>query len=230
MMFSDDNYTYVVMLGVPGAGKGTQARVLEEELGIPQISTGDLFRYNISNSTDLGKLAKGYMDCGELVPDEVTIGMVKQRLQQEDCARGAIFDGFPRDLNQAAALDKIIDPSGGVDLVPLIDLDDDEVMRRMTGRRVCPQCGRTYHVHYNPPKVEGVCDDDGVALYQREDDKPDTVRNRLYVYYKQTAPIVGYYFAKGLLEVVDGAQPIDAVTADLRSVLRKRGLLELATE
>ncbi|MFN2201502.1 MAG: adenylate kinase [Caldilineaceae bacterium] len=230
MMFSDNKCVYVVMLGVPGAGKGTQARVIEEELGIPQISTGDLFRYNISNATDLGRLAKSYIDAGDLVPDEVTIGMVRQRLHEDDCTRGAIFDGFPRDLNQAVALDELIEPTGGVDVVPFIDLDDDEVMRRMTGRRVCPKCGRTYHVDYNPPKVEGTCDDDGAELYQREDDKPETVRNRLYVYYKQTAPIVGYYFAKGLLEEVDGAQPIEAVTADLHAVLRKRGLLWTVAE
>ncbi len=225
-MFSDDKCTFLVIMGVPGAGKGTQARELEESLGVPQISTGDLFRYNISHDTELGKLAKSYINDGNLVPDEVTIGMVKQRLEEDDCGCGAIFDGFPRDLAQATALDEIIEPYGGLSVVPLINLDDDEVMRRITGRRVCPECGKTYHVEYNRPHVPGKCDDDGASLYQRDDDKPDTVRNRLYVYYKQTGPIVGYYFAKNLLEPIDGAQPIEAVTAELRSVLRERGILK----
>lgn len=224
-MSSAKERTFLVLLGVPGAGKGTQARVLEELLGIPQISTGDLFRYNIKNETELGTLAKSYMDKGELVPDEVTIRMVEDRLQNEDCRDGAIFDGFPRALKQATALDEMVDPMGGLDIVPLISLDDEEVMRRITGRRVCRSCGEVYHVDYKPPQVEGVCDVCGGELYQRDDDKPETVRNRLYVYYKQTAPLVGYYYAKGLLVEIDGDQSIEAVGEDLESALQEQGLV-----
>ncbi len=216
--------TFLVLLGVPGAGKGTQAKQLEELLHIPQISTGDLFRYNLKNETELGLLAKSYMDRGDLVPDEVTIRMVEDRLTREDCAQGAIFDGFPRNLAQATALDAITDPLGGIALAPLISLEDDEAMRRITGRRVCRTCGAVYHVDFKPPAKEGVCDVDGGELYQRDDDKPDTVRNRLYVYYKQTAPLMGYYYAKGLLAEVDGALPIDEVQAKLQAALRARGL------
>jgi adenylate kinase len=218
---ADKQRTFIVLLGVPGAGKGTQARMLEEKLGLPQISTGDIFRYNLKNETELGLLAKGYMDKGELVPDEVTIRMVEDRLQQEDCARGAIMDGFPRNLNQAAAFAEITAPYGGVALAPLIHIEDEEAMRRITGRRVCRSCGAVYHVDFNPPKVEGVCDVDGGELYQRDDDKPDTVRNRLYVYYKQTSPLVGYYFAQDLLNEVDGAQPIELVQAALLADLER---------
>ncbi len=216
---SDAKRTYIVLLGVPGAGKGTQARQLEEKLGIPQVSTGDIFRYNLKNDTELGLLAKSYMDRGELVPDEVTIQMVEDRLAQDDCAGGALMDGFPRNLNQAAAFDEIVAPFGGVTLAPLINLEDDESMRRITGRRVCRSCGAVFHIDFNPPKQEGICDVDGGELYQRDDDKPDTVRNRLYVYYKQTSPLVGYYFAKSLLAEVDGGQSIEDVQADLAALL-----------
>lgn len=218
-MMSDAKRTYIVLLGVPGAGKGTQARQLEEKLGLPQISTGDIFRYNLKNETELGLLAKSYMDRGELVPDEVTIRMVEERLTMDDCANGAIMDGFPRNLNQAAAFDEIVAPYGGVALAPLINLEDDESMRRITGRRVCRSCGAVFHIDFNPPKQEGLCDVDGGELYQRDDDKPDTVRNRLYVYYKQTSPLVGYYFAKSLLAEVDGSQAIGDVQADLMALL-----------
>ena len=216
---SDEKRTYIVLLGAPGAGKGTQARQLEEKLGLPQVSTGDIFRYNIKNETELGLLAKSYIDKGDLVPDEVTIRMVEERLSLEDTAKGAIMDGFPRDLIQAAAFDEMVEPYGGVTLAPLIALNDEEVMRRITGRRVCRSCGATYHIDYNPPKEEGVCDVDGGELYQRDDDMPDTVRNRLYVYYQQTAPLVGYYFAKSLLAEVDGSQSIEDVQADLMALL-----------
>lgn len=212
--------TYLVLLGVPGAGKGTQARLLEQALGIPQISTGDLFRYNLKNETELGKLAKSYMDRGDLVPDEVTIRMVEERLKDSDCADGAIFDGFPRNLDQAVALDEMTASDGGLRCVPLIYLEDDEALRRITGRRVCRTCGAVYHVEFNPPKVEGQCDLDGGELYQRDDDKPETARNRLFVYYKQTSPLVGYYFAKSLLVEVDGAQNIEDVQAELMAVLK----------
>ena len=224
-MAAQDRRVFLVLLGVPGAGKGTQAKLLEELLQIPQISTGDLFRYNLKNETELGLLAKSYMDRGDLVPDEVTIRMVEERLTREDCVRGAIFDGFPRNLVQATALDAITEPLGGIALVPLIGLEDDDAMRRITGRRVCRSCGAVYHIDFNPPKQEGVCDVDGGELYQRDDDKPDTVRNRLYVYYKQTAPLVGYYYAKGLLAEVDGGLPIDEVQANLKAALQAKGLI-----
>src|SRR5688572_5926901 len=206
---------FLVLLGVPGAGKGTQARLLETKLGIPQISTGDLFRYNLKNQTELGLLAKSYMDRGQLVPDEVTILMVQDRLTRDDCKKGAIFDGFPRNLTQAVALDQMTAGDGGVRRVLMFDLSDEEAIRRITGRRTCKICGHAYHVEYNPPKVEGVCDIDGEELIQRDDDKPETVATRLYVYYKQTSPLVGYYFAKGLLTEVDGTQEIDTVQEDL---------------
>lgn len=211
--------TYVVLLGVPGAGKGTQAKLLEQSTGLPQISTGDIFRYNLKNQTELGKLAKSYMDRGDLVPDDVTIRMVEDRLQQPDCAHGAIMDGFPRNLNQATAFDKLTEPYGGVRVAPLIQVDDDETIRRITGRRSCRTCGAVYHIIYNPPKVEGVCDIDGGELYQRDDDKEETVRNRLFVYYKQTAPLIGYYFAKGILHEIDGSQSIEDVQRALMAVV-----------
>jgi adenylate kinase len=214
--------TYLVLLGVPGAGKGTQARLLEEALHIPQISTGDLFRYNLKNQTELGVLAQSYMDRGDLVPDEVTIRMVEERLKRDDCAAGAIFDGFPRNLAQASALDIMTEPDGGIARAPLIYIEDDEAMRRITGRRVCRTCGAVYHVDFNPPRVAGVCDLDGGELYQRADDQPDTVRNRLYVYYKQTSPLLGYYYAKGLLAQVDGSRPIEEVAAALAALVPVR--------
>jgi adenylate kinase len=214
--------TCLVLLGVPGAGKGTQARLLGEALNLPQISTGDIFRYNLKNQTELGLLAKSYMDKGALVPDEVTIRMVEDRLAQPDCARGAIMDGFPRNLAQVTAFDALTAPYGGVRLVPLINLEDEEAIRRITGRRVCRTCGAVYHIEFNPPKVEGKCDLDGGELYQRDDDKLETVRNRLYVYYKQTAPLIGYYFAKSLLVELDGAQPIEKVNQDLLALIEKR--------
>ena len=216
---SDAKRTYIVLLGVPGAGKGTQARQLEAKLDLPQVSTGDIFRYNLKNDTELGLLAKSFMDRGELVPDEVTIRMVEDRLLQADCVNGAIMDGFPRNLNQAAAFDELVAPYGGVTLAPLITLEDDDSMRRITGRRVCRSCGAVFHIDFNPPSQEGVCDVDGGELYQRDDDKPDTVRNRLYVYYKQTSPLVGYYFAKSLLAEVDGSQQIEDVQTDLMALL-----------
>ena len=211
--------TYVVLLGVPGAGKGTQAKLLEQSTGLPQVSTGDIFRYNLKNQTELGQLAKSYMDRGDLVPDDVTIRMVEDRLQQPDCARGAIMDGFPRNLIQAAAFDKITVPFGGVRVVPLINIEDDETIRRITGRRSCRTCGAVYHITLNPPKVDGVCDVDGGELYQRDDDKEATVRNRLFVYYKQTSPLIGYYFAKGVLAEVDGSRSIAEVKQSLLALL-----------
>lgn len=218
--------TYIVFLGPPGSGKGTQAKILEKKLGLPQVATGDLFRYNLKNQTELGLLAKRYMDAGELVPDEVTIRMVEDRLAREDCARGAILDGFPRNLDQAVALDDMLAPYGGVTVVPLFMVDDEVVVERISGRRVCRNCGAVYHVKFNPPKQDNICDICGGELYQRDDDRPETVRNRLYVYYKQTAPLIGYYFAKGLLEKIDATKPVDQVTQELEAVLAKYGVTE----
>ncbi len=212
--------TFIVLLGAPGAGKGTQAKLLEAAAQLPQVSTGDIFRFNLKNDTELGKLAKSYMDVGALVPDEVTIRMVADRLQQPDVANGAIMDGFPRNLVQATAFDAMVAPYGGVAVVPMIGVDDEEVIRRITGRRSCRTCGAIYHIDYNPPKEAGVCDKDGGELFQRDDDQEATVRNRLFVYYKQTAPLIGYYYAKGLLAEVDGMQPIEEVTAALKALLK----------
>lgn len=212
---------FIVFLGAPGSGKGTQAKILEKNLGLPQVATGDLFRYNLKNLTELGLLAKKYMDAGDLVPDEVTIRMVEERLSRDDCTEGAILDGFPRNLDQAVALDAMLAPYGGVRVVPLFVVDDDVVVERISGRRICRKCGAVYHVKFNPPKQAGVCDVCGGELYQRDDDKPETVKNRLYVYYKQTAPLIGYYFAKGLLEKVNAMQPVEAVTQALLAVLAK---------
>ena len=209
---------YLVLLGAPGAGKGTQAQLLQERLGIPQISTGEIFRYNLKNQTDLGQLAKSYYDKGELVPDEVTIRMVEARLAQQDAAQGAILDGFPRNLIQAKALDEMTAGFGGIKLVPLIQLEDDVVTMRITGRRVCRNCDRVYNLTFNPPRGE-VCDSCGGGLYQRNDDKPETVQNRLYIFYKQTSPLIGYYFAKGLLVDIDGAKPIQELQEQLLAVL-----------
>ena len=216
--------TFLVFIGPPGSGKGTQARILQEKLGLPQISTGDLFRYNIKNETKLGLQAKSYIDAGDLVPDEVTICMVAERLTFDDCAHGAIFDGFPRNLKQVVALDELLADVGGISMVPMLSVNDDEVMRRITGRRVCRACGAVYHIEFNPPKIDGICDVDGGELYLREDDTTETVKNRLYVYYKQTSPLIGYYFAKGLLVEVDGMKPPSDVTVDLLEILVEHGI------
>lgn len=214
-----DKRTYLVLLGVPGAGKGTQAKLLEEALHLPQVSTGDIFRYNLKNQTELGKLAKSFMDQGLLVPDEVTIRMVQDRLSQPDCAEGAIMDGFPRTLHQAAAFDALTAPYGGVKLAPLFNLSDEDAIIRISGRRSCRTCGTVYHVTSNPPRVAGVCDKDGGELYQRDDDREEVVKNRLFVYYKQTAPLTGYYFAKGLLHEFDGSRPIAEIFDEVRKAL-----------
>lgn len=214
---------FTVLIGPPGAGKGTQAAKLEKSLGFKQVSTGDLFRENLKIETALGLKAKGYMDRGELVPDDVTIAMVKERISRPDCEQGVIFDGFPRTLQQAKALDEMLASQGQqIRVVPVLTLPDQELMDRLTGRRVCRNCGATYHVRYNPSKKEGVCDLCGGELYQRSDDSPETVRNRLYVYYKQTSPLIGYYFAHGLTIEIDGAQPIEDVNQALMKAIVKR--------
>ncbi|GAP61890.1 adenylate kinase [Ardenticatena maritima] len=208
---------YVILFGAQGSGKGTQARLLQEKLGIPQVATGDLFRYNLKNNTELGQLAKGYMDRGELVPDEVTNAMVRERLSREDAADGAILDGYPRNLNQARALDEMLAEWGAeVTRAIYIDVSMDELMRRLTGRRVCRSCQATYHVVFKPPRQEGVCDVCGGELYQRDDDKDEAaIRRRLEIYQQETLPVIEYYRERGLLSEVSGEQPIEAVNADI---------------
>jgi adenylate kinase len=213
--------TYVVLMGGPGAGKGTQARKLEESLGLPQVSTGDLFRENFKKETELGKMAQKYMDAGELVPDEVTVGMVRQRLRRPDTADGAIFDGFPRTIAQAEALEDLLaEKSQHVAVVPYIHVDKEILLKRLSGRWTCPICGRVYHVIFNPPQEEGVCDVDGGQLYQRDDDSEETQRRRIEVYFEQTAPLLDYYRQKDLLAEIDGEQSIDEVYQDLLEVIQ----------
>ncbi len=214
---------YIVLLGPPGAGKGTQARRLSERLGLAHVSTGDLFRKHLREQTRLGQLAQSYMNKGELVPDSVTIAMVQERLQEPDTVKGVIFDGFPRTVAQAEALDDLLAQLGGrVNLAVLIQVPEEVLVERLSGRRTCRAQGHIFHVKYNPPKVPGKCDFDGSELYQREDDKPETVRRRIQVYWEQTGPVVDYYRARGLLVEVDGAQDMDTVTQALLDVVTAR--------
>jgi adenylate kinase len=211
---------YIVMLGAPGAGKGTQARLLSEALGLPQVSSGDIFRENLKNATPLGLLAKQYMDDGGLVPDDVTINMVMDRLARPDCARGVILDGFPRTLAQADALDEALKSRGQrIGLAPLLEVADEAVIARLAGRRICRECQAMYNVDSSSTQVEGKCDKCGGELYRRADDDPETVRNRLFVYYKQTAPLIGYYYAYRLLVPLSGDRPVEVVQADLRTAV-----------
>jgi adenylate kinase len=211
---------YIVLLGPPGAGKGTQAQVISKSLGLPHISSGDIFRNNIKNQTELGKLAKGYMDRGELVPDDVTIAMIRERLSEPDCATGALLDGFPRTPAQAAALDKMLSEfDGAVQKVPLISVVEDVLVERLTGRWTCRAQGHVYHEKYNPPKSAGMCDVDGSELYQRDDDKAETVKRRIRVYLEQTQPLIDYYQRQGKLVEVDGTQAIERVSADILAAL-----------
>lgn len=212
--------SFIVLLGAPGAGKGTQAEILAKRTGLPHISSGDIFRENLKKQTELGKLAQKYMSKGELVPDDVTIAMIKERLSRPDCAKGAILDGFPRTPTQAKALDEMLAELGGkVVAVPFIKVPEEELVDRLSGRLVCKANGHIFHKKYNPPKVPGICDYDGSELYQREDDKPEVVRNRIRVYLEQTAPLIDFYRARGLLVEIDGNQPIEKVTEDLWNAL-----------
>lgn len=212
---------YLILLGPPGAGKGTQAEQLKEELKLPHVASGDLFRENLKNETELGLLAREYMDKGELVPDDVTIAMVRDRLQQPDCERGAIFDGFPRTQAQAQSLDEMLAEWGQkLDGVLYIAVPDEELVRRLSGRWICRQCQTPYHSVFSPPAREGVCDACGGALYQRDDDKPETVRARLKVYHQQTSPLIDYYRRAGLLVEVDGTGDIETVSANLLEAAR----------
>ena len=214
--------TFIVLLGPPGVGKGTQAKLLAETTKLAHISSGDLFRENIKNQTDLGKLAKSYMDRGELVPDDVTIAMIRDRLTRPDCKAGAILDGFPRTTAQADALEKMLKEFGGkVDKVPYITAPEKVLVERLSGRWTCRANGHVYHDKNNPPKQAKVCDIDGSELYQRDDDQSETVVRRIQVYLEQTAPLIAYYRQRGNLIEIDGTQNIEKVTKAFLSALKK---------
>ena len=210
----------LIMLGAPGAGKGTQAKKIAEKYGIPHISTGDIFRANIKNGTELGKKAKEYMDQGLLVPDELTCDLVVDRINQEDCSNGYILDGFPRTIPQAEALDAALTKMGtSIDFAIDVDVPDSNIVNRMSGRRACVGCGATYHVEFNAPKVEDICDTCGGELVLRDDDKPETVQKRLSVYHAQTQPLIDYYKKANVLVEVDGTQDINVVFQDIVKIL-----------
>ena len=210
----------IIMLGAPGAGKGTQARMIAEKCGIPHISTGDIFRANIKNGTELGAKAKEYMDKGLLVPDELVCDLVVDRIQQADCEKGYILDGFPRTIPQAEALEAALNAiEQKLDYAIDIDVPDENIINRMSGRRACVGCGATYHVVFNPTKVEGKCDVCGESLILRDDDKPETVKKRLDVYHTQTQPLIDFYSARKVLVEVDGTQSMDKVFEDIMKIL-----------
>jgi adenylate kinase len=212
----------LVLMGLPGAGKGTQAEKIVEKYEIPHISTGDMFRAAMKEGTELGLKAKSYMDKGELVPDEVTIGIVRERLSKDDCKKGFLLDGFPRTVAQAEALESIMSDLGKkIDYVINIDVDKDLLLERLTGRRICKSCGSTYHLVFNPPKVAGKCDRCGGELYQRADDNAETVQNRLDVNLKQAKPLLDFYSEKGYLKNIDGTQEINKVFEDIDQLLGK---------
>ncbi|WP_213809761.1 adenylate kinase [Jeotgalicoccus sp. WY2] len=210
----------IIIMGLPGAGKGTQAAKIIKKYSIPHISTGDMFRLAIKNETDLGRQAKAFMDQGELVPDEVTVGIVKERLSQSDVKNGFLLDGFPRTVEQAEALNNIMtELDSKIDQTIYVEVPEEELMNRLTGRRICETCGATYHLVFNPPKTEGICDLDGGKLYQREDDNPETVQNRLEVNIKQTAPLLDFYKGLGVLATVDGSKDIEEVFEEVDEIL-----------
>ncbi len=211
----------IIFLGPPGAGKGTQAKVLIEKFNIPQISTGDMLRENVAKGTELGMKAKEYMEKGQLVPDEIILSMVKERLSQPDAQKGFILDGFPRTVAQAEALDKILEEMGKkIEYVLALIVPDEELVIRLTGRRTCKKCGMMYHIKFKPPKEEGKCDVCGGELYQRPDDNEETVRNRLKVYHEATAPLLDYYKKKEVLFEVDGSKTIEEITQQLLKILQ----------
>lgn len=210
----------IIMLGAPGAGKGTQAKQIADKYTIPHISTGDIFRANIKNNTELGKKAKEYMDQGLLVPDELTCDLVMDRIKEDDCKNGFVLDGFPRTIPQAEALDKALSAIGeAMDYAVDVDVPDENIVNRMSGRRACVECGATYHIVAIPPKTEGICDKCGSKLILRDDDKPETVQKRLDVYHEQTQPLIDYYKKQGILKSVDGTQEMEKVFADIVEIL-----------
>ncbi len=214
----------IVLVGPPGAGKGTQAQFIASHLSIPKISTGDIFRVNVSQGTELGREAKAYMDRGDLVPDSVTIAMVRDRLAEGDTRDGFLLDGFPRTLTQAKALDETLDDMGGkLDVVLELVVDDDEVVRRLSGRRTCRVCGRVWHVDFDPPIREGICDQCGGELFQRDDDREETVRHRLEVYAEQTSPLIDFYADKSILVGLDATGPVEDVTDRAINALMRFG-------
>ena len=214
----------LVLVGPPGAGKGTQAQFIASHFAVPKISTGDIFRANVSEGTELGLEARKYMDAGDLVPDEVTIGMVQDRLKQDDASEGFLLDGFPRTVHQAEVLDDMLAGQGvAVDVVLELVVDDDEVVRRLSGRRTCRRCGHVWHVDFDPPADAGACDRCGGELFQRDDDREDTIRHRLEVYADQTSPLIGYYGDRGLLRGVDATGPVEDVTDRAINALRRFG-------
>jgi len=210
----------IIMLGAPGAGKGTQAKMIAKEYGIPHISTGDIFRANIKEGTALGKEAKTYMDAGQLVPDELTVKILLDRVAKDDCKNGYVLDGFPRTIPQAEVLDEALTKLGDkIDFAIDVDVPDENIVRRMGGRRACVTCGATYHIEHVPPKAEGICDTCGSELILRDDDKPETVSNRLKVYHDQTQPLIDFYTKKGVLKSVDGTVDMMDVFAAIKGIL-----------
>lgn len=210
----------IIMLGAPGAGKGTQAKMIAEKYAVPHVSTGDIFRANIKNGTELGMEAKKYMDQGLLVPDELTVKILLDRVAQEDCQNGYVLDGFPRTIPQAEVLERALNEIGDkIDYAINVDVPDENIIRRMGGRRACLFCGATYHVEHIPPKKEGICDTCGKELVLRDDDKPETVKNRLDVYHKQTQSLIDFYQAKGILRTVDGTVDMKDVFAAITAIL-----------
>ncbi|WP_026493618.1 MULTISPECIES: adenylate kinase [unclassified Butyrivibrio] len=210
----------IIMLGAPGAGKGTQAKMIADKYSVPHISTGDIFRANIKNGTELGKKAKEFMDKGQLVPDELTVEILLDRVAQDDCKNGYVLDGFPRTIPQADVLDKELTKLGDkVDYAINVDVPDENIIRRMSGRRACLKCGATYHIEHIPPKQEGICDTCGSELVQRDDDKPETVKNRLSVYHEQTQPLIDYYTKKNILKTVDGTKDMQEVFNEITGIL-----------
>lgn len=210
----------IVMLGAPGAGKGTQAKMIAAEYGLPHISTGDIFRANIKEGTELGKEAKTYMDAGQLVPDELTVKILLDRVAKDDCKNGYVLDGFPRTIPQAKVLDEALTKLGEkIDFAIDVDVPDENIVRRMGGRRACVTCGATYHIEHVPPKTEGICDTCGSELILRDDDKPETVSNRLKVYHDQTQPLIDFYTEKGVLKSVDGTVDMMDVFAAIKAIL-----------
>ncbi|RMG59086.1 MAG: adenylate kinase [Deltaproteobacteria bacterium] len=212
----------IVFLGPPGAGKGTQAKKIVEKFGIPQISTGDMLREAVKEGTELGKKAKEFMDAGALVPDEVVIGIVRERLAKPDCEKGFILDGFPRTIPQAEALDEVVRELGkAINYVIALEVDDSELIERLSGRRTCRSCGAMYHVKFNPPAKEGVCDKCGGELFQRDDDREETIKNRLKTYKEQTAPLIDYYRERGNFYAIEASGDIDEIFSRIEAILNQ---------